>query len=374
MTSQASRFAGLLACALAVSLAAGCSRKEEAQTAEAPLTVSVAPVAMRNVQGGLSASGLLQPREEAGVAAELSGYRIAQVLVEEGDTVSRGQPLARLDDTLLRAQIDQARATLAQQQVAAERAESEAGRVEGLDDQGVLSEEAITQRRLQARSARAAVALAQAQLRDLTTRQTRMTVRAPVAGRVLERSVRPGDTSSPGTNMFRIARDSLIELDAEVPEAELPRIQPGGRVAVQLPSGVEVTGNVRLVSPRVDAQTKLGRVRVALPVRADLRAGGFARGVFVQGDREVTAVPEAAIRYDADGASVMVLDAQNRVRRAPVRTGGRAGGWVELVQGPPAGSRVALGGSAFLLEGDRVTPTEAGTAPAAAAAAARSTS
>ena len=65
------------------------------------------------------------------------------MLVEEGDTVSRGQPLARLDDTLLRAQIDQARATLAQQQVAAERAEAEAGRVDGLDNQGVLSEEAI---------------------------------------------------------------------------------------------------------------------------------------------------------------------------------------------------------------------------------------
>jgi HlyD family secretion protein len=356
----------LLALVLAGALASACSKREEAKAAEAPLTVSVARVEVRNIQGGLTASGLLVSREEAGVAAELAGYRVADVYFEEGATVPRGQPLAKLDDTLLRAQIDQARATLQQQQVAAERAEAEAGRVVGLDDAGVLSQEAIDQRRLQARSARAAVAVAQAQLRDLQTRQARMVIRAPVGGRILERTVRPGDTSAPGTNLFRIARDSLVELDAEVPEDQLADIKVGDRAEVELPSGARVAGTVRLVSPRVDQQTKLGRARIALPVRPDLRPGGFARANFAQVARPVLTAPEAAIRYDADGASVMVVQPDNRVRRVPVRSGTRAGGLVELVQGPPAGSRVALGGSAFVLDGDRVRPVEAGQVPARA--------
>lgn len=361
----AARLAVLAAAIVATSAGLGaCSKsRKSATTAEAPLTVSVAKIELRNLQNGLAAQGLLVSREEAGVASELSGYRVAQVLVEEGAEVAKGQPLARLDDTLLKAQIDQSRATLAQQQVAAERAEAEARRVDGLDNQGVLSDEAIQERRLQARSARAAVAVAEAQLRDLQTRQTRMTILAPVAGRVLERTVRPGDTSSAGINLFRIARDSLVELDAEIPEDKLARVHVGDRAEVELPSGARIVGTVRLVSPRVDQQTKLGRARVLLPVRPDLRPGGFARAHFNQESRPVPTAPEAAIRYDADGASVMVVRADDRVRRVAVRSGARAGGYVELVEGPPAGSTVALGGSAFVLDGDKVRPV-----PVAAAA------
>jgi HlyD family secretion protein len=93
-------------------------------------------------------------------------------------------------------------------------------------------------------------------------------------------------------------------------------------------------------------------------VRPDLRPGGFARATILQSGHTAPAAPEAAIRYDADGASAMVVGDDSRVRRVPVRTGARAGGWVELVEGPPPGSRVALGGSAFVLEGDRVKVVE----------------
>ena len=363
MTPNLRTAASVLALGLAAVSLDACSKPKTAATTSAPLTVSVARVEMRNMQTGLTASGLLVSREEAGVASELSGYRVAEVLVDEGAQVAKGQPLARLDDTLLKAQIDQSKANLAQQQVAAERADAEAARVAGLDNQGVLSNEAIAERRLAAKSAQAAVAVAKAQLNDLETRESRMIIRAPVGGRVLERAARPGDTSSPATNLFRIARDQLVELDAEIPEDKLAGVRVGDHADVELPSG-HVAGTVRFISPRVDVATKLGRARIALPVRPDLRPGGFARAHFNQLSRSVPAVPEQAIRYDADGASAMVVGADDRVRRAGVRTGARAGGWVELIEGPAVGSRVALGGSAFVLEGDkvRVNPESGGAA------------
>ena len=349
----------LAAAATLLALALGACAKPEAKPAPAPLTVTVTRVQSRALTDGLTAQGLLVSREEAGVASELSGYRVAAVLVDEGDWVKQGQPLARLDDTLLKAQIAQQVANVQQQTVAAERARAEADRVKGLDNQGVISQEQIVERRLAARSADAAVAVAQAGLNDLKTRDARMTIVAPVSGRVLERTARPGDTSAPGTTLYRIERDGLVEMDAEVDESDLAQVKVGDRATVKLPSGELVQGAVRFISPRVDSQTKLGHARIALPVRPDLRPGGFANAIFKGEATEGMVVPEAAVHFDVNGGHVLLVDAQNRVHSAPVKTGRRSQGLVEILDGPPAGSRVALSGGVFLLDGDVVRPVEA---------------
>ena len=335
-------------------LLAGCGGTSDGAKEPPPPTVTVARVEQRMLEGGLSASGRLIPREEVAIAPELSGYRIARVLVEEDARVGAGQVLAVLDDTLLRSQIDQARAQLAQQQVAYDKARMEAGRVAGLDDQGVLSQEAIDQRRIAARSAQAAVGVARAQLSDLLTRQQRLIVRSPVAGRVLQRSARPGEPSASGTVLFTIARDDLIELDAEVPEAAMGTLSVGDPAVVTLASGAKVDGRVRLLGARIDNQTGLSRARISLPVRADLRPGGFAQANFIKGSAAALAAPERAVHYDADGAYMLLLGKGDRVHRVGVRTGRRAAAMVEILSGAKAGARAVLGGGAFLLEGDKV--------------------
>jgi len=324
------------------------------QQARAADVVQVSP---RLMQGGLSASGLLVSREEAAVGADLSGYRIAKVYVEQGAWVKQGQPLVQLDDSLLRAQI-------AQQAATTQQAENEAKRVAGDDIKGVLSAEQIDQRRLQALAAVAA-------LDELKTREAHMTIRAPVAGLVLERNVRPGDISTAGgaTPMFRMVRDGLVELNAEVAEDDMAHMHVGDPAQVTLPDGAVVAGRVRLIDPEVDSTTKLGRVRVALPVRADLRPGGFGRANFTAVSNAARSLPETAVLYDADGASVAVVGADHRVRIVPVKTGRRANGFVELAEGPPAGSWVLLRSASFVLPGDLVKPIPTGEAASPAAAA-----
>ena len=360
--------AASLAAILAGSLLlAGCHRPAaKAVAAPQPLTVSVTPVRAEVLRGGVTASGLLIPRLEAAVSTELSGYRVAKVFVDQDARVTADQPLAQLDDTLLRSQIAQQQAVVDEQKVASERSVEEAHRVAGLDNQGVLPEEQIVERRLAARSAGAGVAAAQAQLNDLLTREHMMTVRAPVGGLVLERTVRPGDIAAPTMVMYRIAADDVVELNAEVAEADLAGIHPGDHVSVALPDNATVDGVVRVVSPEVDAQTKLGHVRITLPPRPDLRPGGYGRATFLNSGRSTTVIPESALRFDADGASVMTLGSGDVVHRIPVRTGAHAGGLVELLSGPQPGQMVLLGGGAFVLDGDRVNPvrTDAG-APAA---------
>lgn len=363
---------------VATALVAGCGKKKEAppatpaaattSSAQAKL-VKVARVEPRTLAGGIEASGVLISREEAAVAAEVTGFRVAKVMADVGSSVKAGDPLVQLDDSLLKSQIDQQTALLAQSEVAAKQAESQAQRVSGLDNSGVLPQEQIEQRRFQAQSSRAQATAQAASLRDLKTRQSKMTVRAPVSGLVMERNVRPGDLSGSGTPMFRIIRDDLVELEAQVAEGEVANLHTGQSVQVTLPSGRGLQGVVRMIAPLVDPQTKLGRVRVTLPVSADLRPGGFGRASFGASAASGLTVPETALRYDADGVTVMVVDDQNKVRKVPVRAGRRSGGYVELVKGPPVGSRVLLGAASFVLEGDVVKPQEVANAPVAPAAA-----
>jgi HlyD family secretion protein len=368
MTRSSNLRSGLLAAAaLATFLGGalaldGCQKGAPVAAAEAaPRAVRVARVVNEPLASALTVSGILTPREEAAVTSELGGYKVEKVFVDQGDWVKAGQPLAQLDDTLLRAQINEQQAMVTQQTLNAERAESQAKNVEGLDNKGILSQEDIDTRRFAAKTARAAAVAAQAQLDDLKTRQARMTLRAPVSGPVLARYVRPGDLpsgASAGQPLFRIARDGLVEIDAEVPEADLSKLKPGLPADVTLPDGSKVTGTIRLISPEVDQTTKLGRARILLPVRPDLRPGGYASARIPGVKTNGLVAPDRAVSYDADGAAVYVVDPSNRVHRVAVRTGQRSGGFVELLQGPPAGSRVLVTGSSFVLDGDKVAPVE----------------
>ena len=351
----------------------GCGGKADDGKKDAPVlrTVKTALVQEQAVSGGVTSPGVLVSREEAAVNGEVNGFRVARVLADIGDTVKAGQPLVELDDTLLRSQIDQATALASQAEVQARQAAEQARRVDGLDKTGALSQEQIDQRRFAAESTKAQAAAQAASLKDLQTRATKMVVRAPVSGVILERNVRPGDLSAAGGQpMFRMIRDDQVELEAQAPETALAGIKPGTGATVILPDGRKITGKVRLIGPAVDANTKLGKVRIALPVMAGIRPGGYGQAIFSGSSEVVLAAPETTLRYDADGVSVMVVDATDHVHKIKVTTGRRAGGFVELKAGPPAGSRVLLGASSFVLEGDKVTPVGP-EAPASGAVAAK---
>jgi HlyD family secretion protein len=352
-----------MAVALAVALAAGlagCEKKAGETPKEQARTVSVVTVSQHQIEGGLVASGQLTPRETISIYPQINGYRVAKVFVDVGDQVKAGQPLVQLDDTLLTAQLAQQTALAEQQAVLADQAEAQAARVKGLDGEGILSQEQIDTRRFSARSARAQATAQAAAVQDLRTRKSLMMVRAPSAGLVIERNVQMGDLSGAGTTpLYRIAENGQIELAADVSLDALGKIRPGATARVTLGDGTEVMGVVRLISPAVDPSTKLGRVRIALPVRADIHSGDFAQATFLGGARSTLAVPETAVRYDANGASVMVVGSDSRLVRVPVTTGERGGGWVELLTGPPDGARVVEKAGAMFVPGDYVKVAQA---------------
>ena len=331
-------------------------------------TMRVTHVELRDLSDEVLATGRLVVREEAAVGSELPGYRVAAVYVDEGDWVKQGQAMAKLDDALLQAQIAQAEATLATQKANVEFKVSQLQRAEALQLEGAFSKELLEQRRMEAASAEASLAASQAAVNEMKVRQSRMVLRAPVSGAVLQRTLRPGEISGVGaTPYFRIARDGLIELDAELPDSALAHVKVGDTAMVTLNTGEHIAGKVRFISPRVDQNTNLGRARIELPFSAGLRPGSFAEARFSAESAGVLAVPAGAVRYEAGGASVMVVDKNNMVKQTPVKLGQRAGDFVELIEGPPSGTRVLATGSAFTLDGDVIVPVDNVPGQAAAA-------
>ena len=348
------------ACLVGALALAACAQKPAPSPRDQARTVSVVQVEAREISGGLSASGVLLPREDVAIFPQLTGYRVARVLTDVGSWVKAGQPLAQLDDVLLRAQLNQQNALAAQQIALANQADEQANRVKGLDNAGLLSREQIDQRRFAATAAQAQAKAQIAAADDIKTREALTVVRAPFSGLIIERDVRFGDVTGGSTPLFRLARDGQVELAADVSEDALDKIHAGDKALVTLADGSQVQGTVRLVSPAIDPSTKLGKVRIALPIQPNIRSGGFASATFLGFTRSASAVPESAVRYDAEGASVMVVSADSRVERVPVTTGQRGGGYVELVTGPPAGSRVVEKAAAMLVPGDYVRTTPAG--------------
>ncbi|HZZ89029.1 MAG TPA: efflux RND transporter periplasmic adaptor subunit [Caulobacteraceae bacterium] len=342
---------GLAACNAAGGGGGGAAALKQEQAR----TVSVVTIEMRPISGGIVTSGVLAPRNQVAVSPDLSGYRVSRLLVEEGSWVRAGQPLAEMDGSILKAQLAQQDAALAQQKVAADQRAREAARVADLDNQGVIAEEQIQSRRFAASSAKAGVAAQTALAHEVQVRLDHMVLRAPVSGLVLQRNVNLGDISGAGSSpWFVMADGGQIELYADMAEADFDKIRPGMHAIVTLADASTADGVVRLVSPRVDATSRLGKVRITLPVRPDIRAGGYAKASFTDISRATPALPETAVRYDASGASVMVVDATGKVSQFQVRTGDRGGGYVELLSGPPAGSRVVAKAASQILPGDYV--------------------
>lgn len=348
----------LVSCGQKPAPAAEMTGAESSAGASQLQAMRVTTVAQRDLSEDVRATGRLVVREEVAVGTELTGYRVADVMVDEGDRVKKGQPLARLDDTLLRAQIAQAEATLAQQKASATLRKNQFDRASSLGQAGALSVDAVDQARAAWETASAALMAAEAAVNEMRVRQARMVLRAPEGGVILQRSIRPGDISSvaSSTPYFRIARDGLVELDAELPDSRLADVKVGDGAKVHLPTGETISGKVRFVSPRVDQNTNLGRVRIELPYDQALRPGSFAEAMFDGSAGEALTVLSSAVRYEAGGPVLMVVDDKNVVRRTPVKLGSRFGDYVQIVEGVSAGARVLATGAAFTLDGDVIQP------------------
>jgi HlyD family secretion protein len=330
-------------------------------------TVTVVEATKVNFARRISLTGEVRPRDDVRVNAPTSGVRIARLLVEEGDYVRAGQPLAVLDTQITSAQVrtadaslTRARASIRQAEIQSAQADRELARAESVRGEGVLSDEAIEQRRTQAEIyraqlelARADIEVARAQKDETVARVSGGRLLAPTSGRVIERNAYVGQLVD-GQSLFRLVGSGRLEVAAEAPDTELVSMTPGLRARFDLPGGGQVTATLRRVPASVDVRTRTGRAMFDLAGDGKALVGMFVRGEAELPARESVAVPVGAIGYDGGKPVVFVVGANNRVKKTFVKLGPQTGGMVAIDDGLAAGAKVAAGGVAFLQDNDPV--------------------
>ncbi|WP_312146438.1 efflux RND transporter periplasmic adaptor subunit [Brevundimonas sp.] len=367
----------ILAAAAALTLSAcGGHGEDKSKTGDKPAgasrqTVSAATAIEQALPRVIVASGSVSAWEEVPVGAETGGLTAVGVYVDEGSYVRQGQVLVKLNDALLQAQLRQQQAAVETAEANAARDDAALGRAQELKQRGFLSQASLDTALANQRASQANLASARAALSETRTRLSQSEIKAPVSGLIISRNVTRGQIVEAGTQLFRMVRDGRLELDAQVPETDLPALRAGQTATITSNEGVATSGTIRIVTPEVDPETRLGLARISLSPGSGLKPGMFARASITAGAQPTTVVPTGAVLYRNNRSGVFVLDAQSAAHFRPVTVLSRRDDQT-AVSGIEPGVRVVVQGAGFLNEGDRVTVAAApAAAPAAAAPAAK---
>jgi RND family efflux transporter MFP subunit len=190
----------------------------------------------------VAGSGTLEAStQNIAIGTAVSGI-VSEVCVKWGDTVKPGDRLFRLDDRDLQARLVTATVNARVAKLAVEKAEHELGFVKDLGD--VVSRREVASRRDEVALGRAGIDLADSQVQEIRTEIERRVVRAPVAGRILQVNVRPGELAGPtGTPLILLGDDARLHVRVEVDQHDSWRVKPGtkavafvrGNPALQIP-------------------------------------------------------------------------------------------------------------------------------------------
>jgi RND family efflux transporter MFP subunit len=324
--------------------------------------VSVDTPGRASIAGEITGTGSIAARREMPVASVGEGGQIVSVLVDAGDWVRKGQPLAVIDRSV---QVQQAASLSAQVEVAAadaRLAQANLDRSLRLVQRGFISKADIDRLTATRDAANARVQVARAQLGETRARNARLNIVAPDAGLVLTRAVEPGQVVTGGSGvLFRIARNGEMEMTARLSEDDLAKLSIGVRAEVT-PVGTDhpFTGQVWQLSPVVDQSDRQGVARIALNYAPGLRPGGFATARIASGTVVAPRLPESAILSDDKGSFVYIVGKDDRVARRAIRTGEVSAAGIAVIDGLNGTERVVLRAGGFLNPGDKVKARRVG--------------
>ncbi|MBB4797167.1 RND family efflux transporter MFP subunit [Brevundimonas bullata] len=356
----------------------GCSKGGEAPAPQAPPVTVATPLA-RQVVDWDEVTGRFEATRSVDVRARVGGY-IQAVHFKDGDFVRQGQLLFTLDPRPAQAALASAQAQLSQAQAQLTLARSEFARAEGLLASQAVSQAEVDSKRGAVAQAQAAVSAANAAIRarQLDVEFTRVT--APIAGRVSDRRVDPGNLvgggSSAGDVLTTIVSSSPIYFVFDGSEALALKYQrearTGGpapiRIRLQDEASYDRVGTLDFTDNAIDSASGTIRLRAVVP-NADgfLKPGMFGQAQLAGGGAyQALLVPDSAVATDAARRVVMVVNADGSTAARAVQTGPLVDGLRVIRSGLKPTDRVIIsGGQRIQMPGMKVQPKNGTIAPVA---------
>lgn len=319
----------------------GCGGKSKANSnskkdEKVVIPVEVGAVIQGDIAAYLTGTATIEAEEETGVVAKVGGV-VEEILVEEGETVSAGQVLAKLDDEKISVELAQARASL-------NRLESNYRRNKDLFAKQLVSTEVFQQSQYEYEQQKAAYELAELNLKYAS-------IRTPISGVISERLIKLGNMILPNQSVFHVTGLNPLIAVLHVPEGQLRRLGEGlkAHLTVDAVENELFAGRIKRMSPVVDPGT--GTVKVTIETRDDsglLRPGMFARIKIIYDVHEnIVKAPKDAIIAEDREASVFVVQDSLAIRRNII-IGYTNTTHVEILEGLAAGDTVVTTGKGSL--------------------------
>jgi RND family efflux transporter MFP subunit len=393
MRSHSIVLRGALCLALPCLVFTGCREK---QAESAPIaTASVAPVTRGDLSSTLTVAGEFQPYQEVELHAKVSGY-IRRINVDIGDRVKVGQVIATLEVPELSAQVAGSQAEIRHSQSEIARAQSGVALAEAnytalhaaytrLSEAskrrpGLIAEQELDDSRAKDQDAQAKIDVAKSAL-EATKEQLGVSqadnqrvqslknysvVTAPFNGVVTMRYADVGSLIQAGTAsntqsmpVVKVAQSDVLRLRMPVPEEDVPFIKIGGEVTIKLQAtGKTITGKIIRFTRELSTSTRtmLAEVDVPNPDLA-LSTGMTAQTTIVlQAQKDVLTVPAGAVLKGDGQASVLIVDANNKVQKVLVTLGIQSPDRIEIVQGLSDNQSVIVSGQTNYQPGQTVHP------------------
>jgi HlyD family secretion protein len=349
--------------------------------------IVVTQAATRTLTDKVVATGTVKAVEEIYIQPQVDGLSIRTLNADVGDRVTADSTLAILNDDALvlqksqmgatkakgEATLAQLRAQLVEAQANAVETDQQRARAASMGAKGTVSTSTVEQanaaaaaNRAKVTSAEQAIVVAEADLKvidsqiaDTDLKLARTGIKTPVAGTVASRNARVGAIANgTGDPLFTIIRDSDLELVADVSENDIMKITPGQKADIALSGSREkLSGSVRLVSPTVDAVTRLGAVHISIDDDARARAGMYGSAEIIIRKTEGIALPLTAVNSDENGSSARRVE-NGVVKFVDVETGIQDGAYIEIVKGLHDGDEVVAKAGAYVRDGDHITPVK----------------
>ena len=390
---------------------AGCGKKEEEEAKPKPLvSVKVAAAETADIRLSVKAPASLWPREQANISARITAP-IRELRAHKGDTVSKGQVLAVLEDRDLAAQreesaaavtdaeanlqkttggslptdIERARGQVETTEAALNQAQKVYERRSELFKQGAIPGRDLLQSQTELAQAKTNADVAKKSLELLRTQSGEKDVaiahskvaqakahlnaaqaqlqftelRSPFAGTVTEQLLYPGDMAQPGSPVFTVMDLAVVNARAQVPEDQLSRVRTGQPCQFVSGDAAEPAGGrVTLINKAVDAQRRTVEVWCEIPnAGGKLRANIFGEVSIFVGNSPGVVVPQPAVQFNEGTRTgiVMVVDDKKIAHKREIEAGEVRDGKVQIAKGVKAGEKVIVEGAYGLPDGTEIT-------------------
>jgi len=308
---------------------------------EKALTAPVMTVARQRINALVTAAGALSSRNSSVLSSKVMG-RITFVGAREGDRVSAGKLLLRIESGEIIAQAAQA-------QAAFNNAKLQYDRIKGLYDAKASTQVEMDQATLGLESAQAGLTAAKAM-------ESYTTIIAPISGQIVEKRINLGEMAMPGQPLIRIEDNRNLRLEVTVREQDILHIRTGGKAKVEVDAmpGVPITGTVAQVVQASDVRTHSFVVKIDIPSRDGLITGMYGKAFFPIGSKEVVLVPKNAVVELSGITGVYTVPADGAARFQMVQLGDAQGDRVEVLTGLADGDRVVTDNRLGRIDGRKI--------------------